>query len=74
MAALSTVSRAISRADARFESHRPAWFVLLIAAPALVRLLFAVCVSDGSAVEGLTDGLLFGVAFATTSVLIDRSV
>ncbi|MCD2201345.1 hypothetical protein LPA44_15850 [Halobacterium sp. KA-4] len=71
---LATVREQVSRADTWLESHQLIWYLLLIVFLATGRLLLEVVLSGRSIMEGLVEGLLFGIIFATTYFLLKHFV
>lgn len=71
---LVTVRERVSRADTWLESHQLIWYLLLIVFLTTGRLLLEVVLSGRSIMEGLAEGLLFGIIFATTYFLLKHFV
>lgn len=59
---LATVLEQVSRADTWLESHQLVWYLLLIVFFTVGRLLLEVVLSGRTIMEGLAEGLLFGIS------------
>jgi len=71
---LATVREQVSRADTWLESHQLIWYLLLVVFLTVGRLLLEVVISGEAIMEGLAEGLFFGIIFATTYFLLKHFV